>query len=205
MPEATNLPMAHVIDDDDDARESLAFLLSTADVPTQTYASARAFLKVAGDAKGVVVTDVRMPEMDGLELVRALGDMGVTLPVIVMTGHGDVPLAVEAMKAGVSDFIEKPFDDELMLGAIRKALEVSGVSQARDAEKAELQRRIDSLSTRERQVLSGLVAGKANKVIAYDLDISPRTVEIYRAHVMTKMQAQSLSELVRMALVTGAS
>lgn len=199
MPE----PMAHVIDDDDDARESLVFLLSTADIPAESYPSARAFLNVADAAAGVVITDVRMPEMDGLELVRRLNEMGVALPVIVMTGHGDVPLAVEAMKAGVVDFIEKPFDDELMLGAIRKAMTVQGQAAQRDSEKAELQRRIESLSARERQVLSGLVAGKANKVIAYDLDISPRTVEIYRAHVMTKMQAQSLSELVRMALVAG--
>ena len=199
MPEAK----AHVIDDDDDARESLAFLLSTADVPVQTYPSAKAFLAVAHDAAGVVVTDVRMPEMDGLELVRRLADEGVTLPVIVMTGHGDVPLAVEAMKAGVADFIEKPFDDDTMLGAIRGALSRQGETQARHDERAEFLKKIESLSPRERQVLDGLVAGKANKVIAYDLDISPRTVEIYRAHVMTKMQAQSLSELVRMALVAG--
>ncbi len=196
---------AHVIDDDDDARESLAFLLSTSDVPVETYASARAFLEVADQARGVVVTDVRMPEMDGLELVRRLSERGVALPVIVMTGHGDVPLAVEAMKAGVMDFIEKPFDDETMLAAIRKGFAALGESDAREGERAEFLRRIDSLSARERQVLSGLVAGKANKVIAYDLDISPRTVEIYRAHVMTKMQAHSLSDLVRMALVAGVS
>jgi two-component system response regulator FixJ len=199
MPE----PKAHVIDDDDDARESLAFLLSTADVAVETYPSARAFLAVAPQAAGVVVTDVRMPEMDGMELVRRLAELRIDLPVIVMTGHGDVPLAVEAMKAGVADFIEKPYDDETMLGAIRSALARQGEVRTRDAERAELERRLDSLSPRERQVLEGLVAGKANKVIAYDLDISPRTVEIYRAHVMTKMQAQSLSELVRMALVSG--
>ena len=198
-------PKAHVIDDDDDARESLAFLLSTSDVPVETYASARAFLAVADQARGVVVTDVRMPEMDGLELVRRLNERGLTLPVIVMTGHGDVPLAVEAMKAGVMDFIEKPFDDETMLAAIRRGFAAQGESEAREGERAEFLRRIDSLSQRERQVLSGLVAGKANKVIAYDLDISPRTVEIYRAHVMSKMQAHSLSDLVRMALVAGVS
>jgi two-component system response regulator FixJ len=198
-------PRAHVIDDDDDARESLAFLLSTSDVPVETYASAKAFLAVAGEARGVVVTDVRMPEMDGLELVRRLKELGVALPIIVMTGHGDVPLAVEAMKAGVMDFLEKPFDDEAMLAAIRKGFAAQGESDARDGERAAFMQRIESLSARERQVLSGLVAGKANKVIAYDLDISPRTVEIYRAHVMTKMQAHSLSELVRMALVAGAT
>lgn len=193
----------HVIDDDDSARESLAFMLSTADVPAETYASARAFLDVAAEAAGVVVTDVRMPEMDGLELVRRLAALGINLPVIVMTGHGDVPLAVEAMKSGVRDFIEKPYDDEVMLGAIHAALAAGGEGLARSGERADFVRRIESLSQRERDVLDGLVAGKANKVIAYDLDISPRTVEIYRAHAMTKMQARSLSELVRMALVAG--
>jgi two-component system response regulator FixJ len=199
MPEAK----AHVIDDDDDARESLAFLLSTADVPVATYASAPAFLAVAKDVRGVVVTDVRMPGMDGMELVRRLKASAIDLPVIVMTGHGDVPLAVEAMKAGVSDFIEKPYDDEAMIGAIRAALEREDEGEKSDAERGEFRRRIAALSPREKQVLEGLVAGKANKVIAIDLDISPRTVEIYRAHVMTKMRAQSLSELVRMSLVAG--
>ncbi len=196
-------PKAHVIDDDDDARESLSFLLSTADVPVETYPSAIEFLQVAQDARGVVVTDVRMPEMDGIELVRRLGALGVSLPIIVMTGHGDVPLAVEAMKAGVIDFIEKPYDDETMLGAIRGALQRGDRTEAQDGERAEFMRRIETLSMRERQVMEGLVAGKANKVIAYDLDISPRTVEIYRAHVMTKMQAKSLSDLIRAALVAG--
>ena len=199
MPEAK----AHVIDDDDEARDSLAFLLSAAGVPVETYPSAAAFLAAAPDAAGVVVTDVRMPEMDGMELVRRLAELDVDLPVIVMTGHGDVPLAVAAMKAGVIDFIEKPYDSELMLAAIRSALAIQSEHQARDGERAQFLQRIESLSQRERQVLEGLVAGKANKVIARDLDISPRTVEIYRAHVMTKMQAQSLSELVRMALVAG--
>jgi two-component system response regulator FixJ len=199
MPE----PLVHVIDDDDDARDSLAFLLSTADLAVETYASAQAFLTVARSVAGVVITDVRMPGIDGLELIRRLDAFDVALPVIVITGHADVPLAVEAMKAGVLDFIEKPYDDKVMLGAVHAALTRQGESDAREGERAEFVRRIDSLSPRERQVLDGLVAGKANKVIAYDLDISPRTVEIYRAHVMTKMQAQSLSELVRMALVSG--
>lgn len=193
----------HVIDDDDDARESLAFLLSTADLETYTYPSAMAFLDVAKTASGVVVTDIRMPGMDGLELIRRLGEMGLTLPVIVMTGHGDVPLAVEAMKAGVIDFIEKPYDDQIMLGAIRRALANLGQTAERASERAEIERRFSTLSAREKQVMEGLVAGKANKVIAYDLDISQRTVETYRAHVMTKTQARSLSELVRMAMLAG--
>ena len=194
---------AHVIDDDDDARDSLAFLLSTADIEVETYPSAPDFLKVAKEAQGVVVTDVRMPEMDGLALVRHLNELGVGMPVVVMTGHADVPLAVEAMKAGVIDFIEKPYDDATMLGAVRAALERGRESQARGNERAEFLRRMESLSPRERQVMEGLVAGKPNKVIAFDLDISQRTVEIYRAHVMTKTQAKSLSELVRMAMVAG--
>jgi len=201
MPE----PKAHIIDDDDAARDALAFMLSAADVPIETYASAIDFLKVAKDVAGCVVTDVRMPEMDGLELVQRLKQTGVLIPVIVMTGHGDVPLAVEAMKSGVVDFIEKPFDDELMLSAIRRAMQVGGEDAARLSERAQIQERLDSLSGREREVLDGLVSGKANKVIAYDLDISPRTVEIYRANLMTKMHAGSLSELVRMAMIAGAA
>ena len=195
--------MAHVVDDDDDAREALAFLLSTAGVPAQTYPSAKAFLATAAEARGVVVTDVRMPEMDGIELVRRLQALGVTLPVIVITGHGDVALAVEAMKAGVLDFIEKPYDNEAMLAAIASGLARLSQSEARDEERAEFLGRYERLSTRERQVLGGLIAGRTNKVIARDLEISPRTVEIYRANVMSKMRARSLSELVRMALELG--
>ena len=199
MPE----PKAHIIDDDDAARDALAFMLSTADVPVERYPSAQAFLAAARTVAGCVVTDVRMPEMDGLELVHQLKALGVVLPVIVMTGHGDVPLAVEAMKAGVIDFIEKPFDDELMLSAIHRAMAVGGEDAQRQSERAQVLERLAGLSGREREVLDGLVAGKANKVIAYDLDISPRTVEIYRANLMTKMHAGSLSELVRMAMIAG--
>lgn len=195
--------IVHVIDDDDDARDSLAFMLKRAKFTVETYPSAAAFLSVAADATGVVVTDVRMPEMDGMELVQRLRALKVEIPIIVMTGHGDIPLAVEAMKAGVIDFIEKPYEGERMLGAIRGALDQREERDAYDAERAEYARRIETLSPRERQVLEGLVAGKASKVIAYDLDISPRTIEIYRAHVMTKTQARSLSELVRMALLAG--
>jgi two-component system response regulator FixJ len=148
-----------------------------------------------------VVTDIRMPGMDGLELQRRLREMKTGLPVIVMTGHGDVPLAVEAMKTGAIDFIEKPFDDEVLLSAIRSALTRRARDSERDARAAAVQDRIRKLSDREREVLEKLVAGKANKVIAYELGISPRTVEVYRANVMTKMEADSLSDLVRMALV----
>ncbi len=156
-------------------------------------------------AAGCIVTDVRMPGIDGIELLRRLKARGSSLPVIVMTGHADVPLAVEAMKEGAVDFIEKPFDDELLLAAVRSALAKHQHSAHQEAQASEVHARKQMLSEREHQVLEGLVAGKANKVIAYDLGISPRTVEIYRANVMAKMQAKSLSELVRMALVAGAS
>ncbi len=194
--------VVHVIDDDADVRQSLAFLLSTAGFAVRVHDSAVAFLKVLPEVKnGCVVTDVRMPGIDGLELQRRLGELELRLPVIVMTGHGDVPLAVEAMKAGAVDFIEKPFDDEVMLSAIRAALGRQADDRERNARTAAIHERIARLSDRERDVLERLVAGKANKVIAYELGISPRTVEVYRANVMTKMQADSLSELVRMALI----
>jgi two-component system, LuxR family, response regulator FixJ len=194
----------HVIDDDDAARDSLAFLLRTADVDVRTYGSAADFLAVAPAIKGgCVVTDVRMPQMDGLELLRRLKQLDLALPIIIMTGHGDIPLAVEAMKAGAIDFFEKPFSDDAMLAAVRRALGQHQQDRAREAEHVALKERLADLSVRERQVLEGLVAGKANKNIAFDLGISPRTVEIYRANVMTKMNAASLSELVRMALSTG--
>ena len=194
--------VVHVIDDDADVRQSLAFLLSTAGLAVRVHDSAVAFLKALPEVKdGCVVTDVRMPGIDGLELQRRLGELELRLPVIVMTGHGDVPLAVEAMKAGAVDFIEKPFDDEVMLSAIRAALASQADDRERNARAAAIQERIARLSDRERDVLDRLVAGKANKVIAYELGISARTVEVYRANVMTKMQADSLSELVRMALI----
>jgi two-component system response regulator FixJ len=193
-------PVVHVIDDDDAVRDSIAFLLESAGMVARTYPSAVAFLEAADLASGCVVTDVRMPEMSGIELVRRLKADGHRDPVIVITGHADVPLAIEAMKAGVADFIEKPFDDEVLLGAIRTAVQDRGAPDQVDAEAAEAARRLATLSVREREVLEGLVAGRANKVIAFDLEISPRTVEVYRANVMTKMGAGSLSELVRMAL-----
>jgi two-component system response regulator FixJ len=195
----------HVIDDDEAIRASLAFLLDTVDLESRTYDSAEAFLAAApGLIPGCVVTDMRMPGMSGLDLVRRLRERALEIPVIVITGHADVPLAVEAMKAGVADYIEKPFDDEVLLEAIRLALARGEDAEEREAQQAAIRERLESLSARERQVLEALVAGRANKVIAYDLGISPRTVEVYRANVMTKMQAASLSELVRMTLVVAA-
>lgn len=196
--------MVHVIDDDEAMRHSLMFLLECAGIDARDYESALAFLARATEAeRGCIVTDIRMPGMTGLELVGRLQELGVTDPVIVITGHGDVPLAVQAMKAGVRDFIEKPFEDRQLLDAVRAALARSAGSRAEESERRAVEARIETLSARERQVLDGLVEGKPNKIIAFDLGISARTVEIYRANVMTKMQAGSLSELVRMALLTG--
>ena len=195
-------PVVHVVDDDSAMRDSLSFLLETTDIAARTYESALALLNRADRLEpGCILTDVRMPEMNGLEMVRRLSELGVRHPVIVMTGHADVPLAIEAMRAGVKDFIEKPFDDEALLSSIRSAL-AEGVEALEQAgQGADLRARLETLSPRERQVLDGLVAGQANKVIAFDLGLSPRTVEVYRANLMTKMQAQSLSELVRMSMI----
>jgi two-component system response regulator FixJ len=198
--------VVHVIDDDDAVRESLAFLLETADYAVHSYESAAAFLAKLDKAEpGCIITDVRMPGITGLELVRALNERGCAMPVIVITGHGDVPLAVEAMREGVVDFIEKPFADDVILGSLHTAFERSRDRSAQAEERTEILKRLASLSVRERQVLDGLVAGQANKVVAIELGISPRTVEVYRANLMSKMRAASLSELVRMALVAGPS
>jgi len=194
--------VVHVIDDDEAMRQSLAFLFRTARIYAETYESASAFLSALPQLKvGCIVTDVRMPGLSGLDLLRRLRELNIGVPVIVMTGHGDVPLAVEAMKGGAADFLEKPFDDEALLGAVRSALSKNATDHERQAQKSAIKERLASLSNRERDVLQGLVAGNPNKTIAYDLGISPRTVEIYRANVMTKMQAGSLSDLVRMAIV----
>ena len=199
-----NNQVVHVIDDDADVRQSLAFLLSTAGLAVRVHESGAAFLeKLSGTQDGCIVTDVRMPGVDGIELQKRLKAAHSTLPVIVMTGHGDLARAVEAMKAGAMDFIEKPFDDGIMLAAIKAALARHSSEVERGSASSEVQSRLDLLSERERQVLDGLVAGKPNKIIAYDLGISARTVEIYRANVMTKMRADSLSSLVRMALLAG--
>lgn len=196
--------LVHVIDDDDALRASITFLLTSAGVRSKTYASAMDFLdQLQEPACGCVVTDVRMPGMNGLELVRRLRDRGHQLPVIVITGHADVPLAIEALKAGVVDFLEKPFDDEALLAAIRSAQASGGASAQATEERRRFEAMLATLSPRETEVLRGVVAGKQNKVIAHELGISSRTVEVYRANVMTKTAASSLSELVRVALLAG--
>jgi two-component system response regulator FixJ len=202
MPSETAI--VHVIDDDEALRDSLAFLLRTADLEVMSHASAAAFLD-ALPLTGLtcIITDVRMPGLSGIDLLRRLRELGIEVPVIVITGHGDVPLAVEAMRCGAVDFLEKPFDDEVLLQSVRAALRQQAGAAKRQSERAGIENRLAALSPRERDVLGGLVAGRANKQIAFELGISPRTVEIYRANLMDKMQAGSLSDLVRMALIVG--
>jgi len=195
-------PVVHIIDDDEGLRESLAFLLRSAAFEVKSFESAKAFLDVLPHAApGCIITDVRMPDISGIELLRRLKELKIGVPVIVITGHGDVALAVEAMKIGAADFFEKPFDDDLLVASVRAVLRQREGQTKRGAKRAEIEHRISTLSRREKDVLTGLIEGRANKQIAFDLGISPRTVEIYRANLMNKMQADSLSDLVRMALL----
>ncbi|WP_354858919.1 response regulator FixJ [Acetobacter fabarum] len=193
----------HVIDDDEAVRESIAFLLLASGYTAQTYASADEFLGIVDQINnGCVITDVRMPGMDGLDLVSHLHASRPLLPIIVITGHADVPLAVQAMKSGARDFIEKPFDDHFILDAVASALQYGDKNFSGRFPAQVVRQKIAVLSAREQQVLRGLVDGQSNKIIARDLGISPRTIEIYRANLMTKMDARSLAELVRMTLST---
>ena len=196
--------VVHIVDDEEAVRNSLAFLLSSAGFAVRVHESATAFLAVAaGIHNGCLVTDLRMPDMDGVELLRRLSAAEAMLPAIVVTGHGDVHMAVEAMKAGALDFIEKPFSDEVMIASITRAVEQAASRVSEESGREQTRSRLLSLSERERQVLKGVVAGQPNKTIAAELGISPRTVEVYRASLMGKMQAKSLAELVRMVLDLG--
>jgi len=198
MPQSARV---YVIDDDSAMRDSLDFLLGSAGFSVRLFDSAQIFLdELESLEAGCVVTDIRMPGIDGMELLRQLNSGTRKLPVIVMTGHGDVPLAVEAMKLGALDFLEKPFNDERLIGMIETALSQNESGSKTEALSADMAARVASLTPRERQVMQGLVTGQSNKAIARDYDISPRTVEVYRANVMTKMQANNLSELVRFAI-----
>ncbi len=194
----------YVIDDDEAMRDSLDFLLAAADFQVSLFESALNFLDALSTLDfGCVVSDVRMPGIDGIELLKRLKASGSLFPAVIMTGHGDVPLAVEAMKLGAMDFIEKPFEDDRLIGMIEAALRRAEPGVKNETATLEIQSRIASLSPRERQVMDGLIAGLSNKLIAREYDISPRTIEVYRANVMTKMQAASLSELVRLAMRGG--
>jgi two-component system, LuxR family, response regulator FixJ len=195
----------HIVEDDPAVRESLALLIKSAGLATRTYASARGFLEANPAPSGCVISDIRMPDTTGLELLAELRSRRIWVPVILITAYADVPLAVKAMKLGAIDFIEKPFDDEVMTSAVRAALARRGDARAGDAEALAARDKLATLTGRERDVLDGLLKGNLNKTIAHDLGISVRTVETYRANVMMKTQARSLSELVRMSLVANAA
>lgn len=192
-----------IVDDDDAMRDSLSELLQAAGFRVRDFPSAKAFLAALAEAPACAIVDIRMPEMDGLELQGELVRRGNALPIIFVTGHGDVPLAVRAMQAGAVDFLEKPYDDELLLKSVQRALELHARQRQAGVQTEESLRKYESLTAREKEVLAELVQGHPNKIIAHHLGISPRTVEIYRANVMEKMGVRSLSELVRLALGAG--
>jgi two-component system response regulator FixJ len=194
--------LVHVIDDDDAVRRSVAFMLKHSGYRVESWVSGVEFLKHAKNAeRGCVLLDVRMPEMDGLQVQQEMVNRGIDMPVVVLTGHGDVGVAVQAMRAGAVNFLEKPYEKEALLGAIEEAYDRLDRSRSKDMHAAEARVRLASLTGRERDVLNGLVQGNPNKTIAYDLGISPRTVEIYRANMMEKLRARSLSEALRIAFI----
>lgn len=193
--------VVHIVDDEEAVRNALAFLLGTSGFAVRTHHSATDFLNQAkGIQNGCLVTDLRMPDMSGVELLKRLRDIDALLPAIVITGHGDVQMAVEAMKNGALDFIEKPFSDDVLIESIERAVSAARSRLGNEAAVEAARQRLGTLSEREMQVLNGVVAGEPNKTIAFDLGISPRTVEVYRAGLMAKMQARNLPELVRMIM-----
>jgi two-component system response regulator FixJ len=197
-------PSVYIVDDDGAVRESLALLMQTERLPAQAFASAREFLAQAPERlRGCVVTDVRMPGMSGLELLTQIRRSASHLPVVVITAYGDVPLAVEAMKLGASDFLEKPYSETDFIGAVRNALNEAAHAEARAAERVDMRRRFEALSEAERRVLGGLLEGKLNKTAAFEMGVSLRTVEALRASVMAKLGADNLSDLVRAAMRAG--
>jgi two-component system response regulator FixJ len=191
----------HIVDDEEALRKSLGFMLTVNGFAVRLHTSATTFSEIASSLRNsILITDMRMPDMSGLDLVRKISSISPPIPSIIVTGHGDIPMAVEAMKAGAVDFIEKPFEESVIIEAVRRAAEKLADSSAGTLSVDDIRSRIGSLSERERQILSAVVAGQPNKAIAFNLDISPRTVEVHRANVMTKMRARSLPELVRMSL-----
>jgi two-component system response regulator FixJ len=194
------MPVVHVVDDDDGVRDSLKFLLEGAGLRVATYSNGRAVLAADLPQEGCVLTDFRMPGMDGLELQSRLSELGVALPVIIMTGHGEVPLAVRALKAGAVDFLLKPFDEAQLVEAVRRALDTNRAARAASIAAAEAAEKLALLTPREHEVLDLLVTGKSNKEIAKMLGNSPRTVDVHRARVFEKLQAANLPDLVHLVL-----
>lgn len=192
--------LVHVVDDDEAIRRSISFLLKTSGHAVKLYASGTEFLAEAGRLeRGCILLDVRMPDIDGMEVQQRLRESGVLMPIIIMTGHGDIDMAVRAMKSGASDFIEKPFERALLLDALESARQRLELDVLSDRRCEDARARLNILTTRECEVLKGMVDGLPNKTIAYDLGISPRTVEIHRANLMQKLEVQSLSEALRIA------
>jgi two-component system response regulator FixJ len=202
----TSLPQVHLVDDDPDVRAGVSLLLRSADFRVRSFADATGLLQaVTPETAGCLVLDVRLPDMDGLALQARLQERGILMPVLFITGHGDIPMAVRAVHAGALDFLEKPFDDRVLIDGVGRALEVDRRQRRRREETTALRRRLDALTPRERDVLQGLLDGKPNKRIALDLDLSVRTVEIHRSHLMHKMGARNASHLARLVLDEGAA
>jgi two-component system response regulator FixJ len=200
----TDKKLIHIVDDEDSIRRSVSFMLKTSGYQVETWSSGQAFLKeVKQAAYGCILLDVRMPEIDGLEVQRTLAERGVTMPIVIMTGHGDISIAIRAMKAGAVDFLEKPFEKAVLIGAIEEAFQRIANAANLSVRAAEAETILGGLTTREREVLEGLAKGLPNKTIAYDLNISPRTVEVHRANVMTKLDVRSLSDALRIAFAAG--
>jgi two-component system response regulator FixJ len=196
--------LIHIIDDEDAIRRSASFMLKTSGYAVETWSSGVTFLKEVRHVEhGCILLDVRMPEIDGLEVQRTLVERGVTMPVIILTSHGDVSIAVRAMKMGALEFIEKPFEKAVLIRAIEAAFEQLAATDSASIRAAEAKMILGALTPRERDVLEGLAQGLPNKTIAYDLGISPRTVEVHRANVMTKLNVRSLSDALRIAFAAG--
>jgi two-component system response regulator FixJ len=200
----SNGKLVHIVDDEDSIRRSVGFMLKTSGYAVETWTSGEAFLKEVKNAeRGCILLDVRMPEIDGLQVQRTLAERGVTMPIVIMTGHGDVSIAIQAMKAGAVDFLEKPFEKSALIGAIEESFE--RIAKAADASTRAVDagKILAALTPRERDVLEGLAKGLPNKTIGYDLDISPRTVEVHRANLMAKLEVRSLSDALRIAFAAG--
>lgn len=200
----TDRKLVHIVDDEDAVRRSIGYMLKTAGYAVESWASGAAFLRDARHAEeGCILLDIRMPEMDGMAVQAALSERGITMPVVIMTGHGDISIAVQAMKGGAVDFLEKPFDKASLLGALEAAFARIDAADGAAARAAQADQILGGLTPRERDVLEGLAKGLPNKTIAYDLGISARTVEVHRANLMTKLNVRSLSDALRIAFAAG--